>query len=94
MNQVEMTQFMAKKAGISKAAAGRILKIIALALVKELVTTGKTRFPDFGTFQVKTRAARTFHNPHTHAPVKKGPRNTVTFKPLTAVKLAVQDKQG
>jgi len=86
MTQVELIEKVAKEAGITKAAAGRIVDFIGRAIIADLLLDGRSSFPGLGIFTVVERPARTFRNPLTGAPVKKPARKVLKFKALAAVK--------
>lgn len=80
MSRQELVEFVAEKAGLSKAAAntavGAVLEGIETGLKKE----GKVAFVGFGTFAVKKRPAREGINPLTKKPMKIAAKNAVSFK--------------
>jgi len=50
------------------------------ALVEAIKGTSRISYPDFGTFTVKTRAARQGRNPRTGATLKIAASKTINFK--------------
>jgi DNA-binding protein HU-beta len=57
------------------------------ATIKDaLAADGGFSFPGFGTFKVKTRAARKGRNPRTGAVINIAASKTVTFKPAPSFK--------
>ena len=89
MKKVELVEAVAKKAGLTKADAGRAVDATIEAITKALVKGDKVPLVGFGTFGVSKRAARTGRNPQTGAEVKIPARNAVTFKAGSALKEAV-----
>ncbi len=70
-----------KNAGLpSKAAAERAVNAILDALTKGIKQDGEVQLIGFGTFKVKTRAARSGRNPSTGAPIKIKATKIVAFK--------------
>ena len=89
MKKVELVEAVAKKAGLTKADAGRAVDATIEAITKALAKGDKVPLVGFGTFGVSKRAARTGRNPQTGAEVKIPARNAVTFKAGSALKEAV-----
>ena len=89
MKKVELVEAVAKKAGLTKADAGRAVDATIEAVTKALAKGDKVPLVGFGTFGVSKRAARTGRNPQTGAEVKIPARNAVTFKAGSALKEAV-----
>ena len=76
-----------KEAGIeSKAAAGRALDAVLDGIAAGIKKDGNVQLIGFGTFAVKTRAARTGRNPQTGATIKIKASKTVGFKAGAALK--------
>ena len=76
-----------KDAGIeSKAAAGRALDAVLDGIAAGIKKDGNVQLIGFGTFAVKTRAARTGRNPQTGATIKIKASKTVGFKAGAALK--------
>ena len=76
-----------KEAGIeSKAAAGRALDAVLDGIAAGLKKDGNVQLIGFGTFAVKSRAARTGRNPQTGATIKIKASKTVGFKAGAALK--------
>ena len=76
-----------KEAGIdSKAAAGRAVDAVLDGIAAGIKKDGNVQLIGFGTFAVKTRAARTGRNPQTGATIKIKASKTVGFKAGAALK--------
>ena len=70
-----------KDAGIeSKAAAARAIDAVLDGIAAGIKKDGNVQLIGFGTFAVKTRAARTGRNPQTGATIKIKASKTVSFK--------------
>ena len=80
MTKEELIAEAAQKAGISKAAAGRILNSIINSIKKALKKGDKVTLVGFGTFSVAKRKARTGRNPATGAPIKIPAAKVPKFK--------------
>ena len=89
MNKTELINAVAEKAVLSKkdseAAVTAALDVISAALAEG----DEVRLVGFGTFEVKTRAARTGRNPKTKEPVEIPASKVPAFKPGKALKDAV-----
>ena len=85
MSKKEIAVALAKKAGISQVRAMEILNHLFAAdsgiLAEQLGGGTKVTIPGFGTFQVKTRAARTGTHPSSGKPINIPSRSHVVFKP-------------
>lgn len=89
MTKVELVEFMAEKAGLTKADAARALDAFMEGVTKGLKKDKKVALVGFGTFASKRREARSARNPQTGATVKIAARNAVSFKVGSKLKEAV-----
>ncbi len=89
MKKVELIESVAKKAGLTKADAGRAVDAVVASITEALVKGDRVPLVGFGTFATSKRAARTGRNPQTGATVKIPARTAVTFKAGTALKATV-----
>ena len=80
MSKTELVEFVAAKAGLTKADAGRALDAVLEGIVDGLKKDGKVALVGFGTFSSKKRAAREGINPLTKQPMKIPAKNVVSFK--------------
>jgi DNA-binding protein HU-beta len=80
MTKQDMINVMAKKARISKAAAGRALEAYIEAVGAELKKTGKLSLVGFGTFNCVQRKARTGRNPKTGSAIDIPSKKVVRFR--------------
>lgn len=85
-NDRDLSDAMAKSAGISKAQAQRALTALITAITADLTKGNKVKIKDFGVFSVSKRAARTGKNPQTGATIKIAASKVAKFK--AAKKLA------
>ena len=89
MNKTELIAAVADKTGLSKKDAGAALDAV-LAAVKDAVAAGeKVQLVGFGTFETRTRGARTARNPQTGAAIKIAASKAPAFKAGSAFKDAV-----
>jgi len=77
---------VAQEAGITKAAAERLIEYISRSIIADLLLDGRSELRGLGIFHLVDRAAREFRNPQTGGKVAKGPRKQIKFKPFLAVK--------
>jgi len=86
MTKAELVSAVAAKTGLSKkdaeAAVGETFAAIKRATKKD----GRFVVPDFGTFTVRKRKARTGRNPKTGATIQIKASKTVGFKPAPGFK--------
>ncbi len=80
MTKAELVDFIAEKADLTKADAGRALDAVMEGVIKGLKETGKVTLVGFGTFSAKKREARTGRNPQTGEAVKIAARTVPGFK--------------
>ena len=89
MNKTQLVDTIAANADISKASAGRALDAFIEAVGDTLKTGDQVALVGFGTFSVRTRAARTGRNPKTGEEIQIAEANVPAFKAGKALKDAV-----
>ena len=89
MNKSELIDAIAADAGLSKADAGKALDATLSAVTGSLRKGATVSLVGFGTFQVKSRAARTGRNPQTGATIQIAAAKVPGFKAGKALKDAV-----
>lgn len=90
MNKTELVAAVAAKAELSKKDADAAVTAVLDAVKDALADGDKVSLVGFGTFAVKTRAARTGINPLTKAPISIPESKVPTFKAGSALKDAVK----
>ena len=86
MNKAQLVEAMAVKTGDSKKATAEALDAF-VSIVSEAMKNGdKVQLVGFGSFEVRTRAARKGHNPQTKAEIKIPACKAPAFKPGKALK--------
>ncbi len=90
MTRDQLLDTMAKKAEISKRAAGDALGAMTEAVTKTLQKGDKLTLTGFGTFSISKRAARQGVNPKTGAKIKIPAMKVPKFKAGKALKEAVR----
>lgn len=94
MNKSELVEVAAKEAGVTKAAADKVLSAIVGAVVQTVANGESVTLVGFGTFKSAARAARTGKNPKTGATLKIPATTVPKFTAGTAFKAAVSPKKS
>jgi len=89
MNKKSLVNLMAQEVGISKASAGRIYDAMMEGIANGLKNGEKVKLSDFGTFEVKQRAASTAHHPQTNEKNQVPAKKVARFRPSQALKDAM-----
>lgn len=89
MTKTELVEFVASKAGLTKADAGRALDAVVEGITTGLKKEGKVALVGFGTFSAKKRAAREGINPLTKEPLKIPAKTVASFKAGSKLKDAL-----
>lgn len=90
MNKAELIAAMAETSGLSKKDCGTALEAFTATVEKELQEDGKVKLVGFGTFEVKSRAARIGRKPGTTEAVEIPAARVPTFKAGKPLRDAVQ----
>ncbi len=91
MTKQELVDFIAAKAGLSKADASRALDATMEGITTGLKKDGKVALVGFGTFSAKKRAAREGINPLTKEPLKIAAKVVASFKAGSKLKEAINE---
>ena len=89
MSKTELVEYIANKAGLTKAYATRALDACLEGIVSGLKKDGKVALVGFGTFSAKKRAAREGINPLTKEPLKIPAKTVASFKAGSKLKDAL-----
>ena len=89
MGKTELVEFIAAKAGLSKADALRAVDAFVEGVVEGLKKEGKVTLVGFGTFSAKKRAARDGINPLTKEPLHIPAKTVASFKAGSKLKDAL-----
>ena len=89
MSKTELVEFIANKAGLTKADATRALDDCLEGIGSGLKKDGKVALVGFGTFSAKKRAAREGINPLTKEPLKIPAKTVASFKAGSKLKDAL-----
>lgn len=90
MNKAELVAAMAEASGLSRKDCETALDAFAGVVEKELQKDGKVKLVGFGTFEVRSRAARTGRKPGTTEAVEIPAARVPVFKAGKPLKDAVQ----
>ena len=90
MNKTELVAAVATKADLTKKDAEAAGKAVIDAVTEALADGDKVALVGFGTFEVKTRAARTGKNPRTGETISIPASKVPSFKAGAALKNAVK----
>ncbi len=91
MNKSELIAAIANKTGVTKKDSEEVINAF-VEVVKETLKAGdKVQLIGFGTFESKTRAARTAMNPRTQKEIQIPASRTASFKAGKALKDAVNE---
>lgn len=90
MNKSELVAAVATKADLSKKDAEAAVKAVLESVTEALADGDKVALVGFGTFDVKTRAARTGKNPRTGEAIEIPEAKVPSFKAGAALKNAVK----
>ncbi len=86
MTKSQLIDAVAKKTGLKKKDAEAAVTAVVEGITEALVEGDKVQLVGFGTFEVKTRAARTGINPHTKQEMKIPASKSLAFKAGKAIK--------
>lgn len=86
MSKKVIVEAVAREAGMTQAAAEKVVSSVLEAISAELAKGEKVSFPGFGTFEVRDRAARTGRNPQTGAEIQIAASKAPAFKPGSKLK--------
>lgn len=89
MNKAELVDAVAESADISKASAARCVDTVFERITSSLASGDGVTIVGFGTFSVKSRAARAGRNPRTGASIQIAASKLPGFKAGKALKDAV-----
>ena len=88
VNKTQLVEKIAENADLSKASAGRALDAFIEAVSDTLKSEDQVALVGFGTFSVRTRAARTGRNPKTGEEIQIAEAKVPAFKAGKALKEA------
>ena len=93
MNKTDLIKSIATKASLTNKAAAAALDAIISSITGALKEGDSVQLAGFGTFEVRTRAARTGKNPRTGEALEIAESKVPAFKPGKGMKDAVAKKK-
>ena len=94
MNKGELVESIASRSGLDKRQAEGALNAFVDAVMDAVKGGERVAILGFGSFNPRSRSARTGRNPQTGAPVKIAASKSVGFAPGAAFKTALNSKGG
>lgn len=91
MNKKELINAIAEQAELSKKDAAKAVEAFVEVVTNSLKEDDKVQLIGFGTFEVRERAARECHNPHTGAKIQIPAAKVPAFKAGKALKDAIAE---
>ena len=92
MNKAELIDAVANRTGASRSAATDAVDAVLSSIQSTLVNGEKVTLPGFGTFEVRSRAARTGRNPQTGESIQVAASKAPAFKAGAGLKNAVNGR--
>jgi DNA-binding protein HU-beta len=89
MNKRELTDRVGESSGLSKSDAASAVDAVLSAISDALVAGDSVTLPGFGTFEVRSRAARSGRNPQTGETMQIAASKAPAFKAGAALKKSV-----
>ena len=89
INKTDLAAKIAETLDIPKAKAADAVSVLVTLMTDTLIKGEQVRITDFGTFEVRERAARTGRNPQTGETIEIPASKTVGFKASKKLKEAV-----
>jgi DNA-binding protein HU-beta len=90
MTKTNLIESVAKKAGVTKAEATRVVEAVIASITEALASGDKVTATGFGTFEVRQRAARMGRNPQTGETIQIAAQRTPAFRAGKSLKDAVK----
>lgn len=90
MTKQDLVNMVADKAGMTKVDSAKALDVLTATITTALKRGEKVTWTGFGTFEVRSRAARMGRNPQTGAPLHISASKTPAFKAGKGLKDAVR----
>ena len=91
MSKTELINAVAEATGLTKKDAGKAVEAVFASITDALKAGDKVQLVGFGSFEVKSRAARTGRNPRTKEVVEIPASKVPVFKAGKALKDAVAE---
>jgi DNA-binding protein HU-beta len=92
VNRTELAEAVALKTGLDKKRSESAVEAVTGSIIAEIKAGNRVSVFGFGSFEPRSRAARTARNPQTQAVVKVAASKSVAFKPAAAFKEALNSR--
>ncbi len=89
MNKADLTEALARRAGIPKVRAAGYINILTETIQEALTNGEKVTISDFGTFTISKRRAFKGHNPQSKKPIDVPERRIPVFRAGKGLKEAL-----
>ena len=93
MNKSDLINAISEKAEISKTLSTKFLEALIETISDELKNDNKVQLVGFGSFEVKSRAARKGHNPQTNEEIRIPACKAPVFKAGKLLKEKIQEQK-
>ena len=90
MTKTDLIDALADKAGLTKVDAKKAVDLVTEVITRALARGEKITWTGFGTFEVRSRAARMGRNPQTGVPMRIPATKTPAFRAGKSLKDAVK----
>lgn len=90
MTKTLLVEAVARKAGVTKAEAARVVDAVVDSITEALSNGDKVTVTGFGTYEVRQRAARMGRNPQTGETIQIPAQRTPAFRAGKSLKDAVK----
>jgi DNA-binding protein HU-beta len=90
MTRVDLVEAVARRAGVTKAEAGRVVNAVFESVREALSRGEKITLTGFGTFEVRQRAERVGRNPQSGERITIPAQRTAAFRAGKSLKEAVR----
>jgi DNA-binding protein HU-beta len=92
VNRTELAEAVAGKTGLDRKHSEQAVEAVTESIIAEIRAGNRVSVFGFGSFEPRSRAARTARNPQTQAIVKVPASKSVAFKPASAFKEALNTR--
>jgi DNA-binding protein HU-beta len=92
VNRTELAEAVSSKTGLDKRTSEAAVEAVTGSIVAEIKAGNRVSIFGFGSFEPRSRAARTARNPQTQQTVKVPASKTVAFKPASAFKQSLNTR--
>lgn len=91
MNKRDLIDRVGESSGLAKSDAAAAVDAVLAGIADALTSGDSVTLPGFGTFEVRSRAARSGRNPQTGESMEIAASKAPAFKPASALKKSVNE---